>query len=150
MRFGMLLKTDYNARAFRGQRAALVNLCASLHGGRRLSLVNRLLLLELLSVFYHLKQAACSSQPIKTMVASPGPEARRRAAAEYIRGITGVAVPHACDGAFRAALSDGVLLCAAVNAAFPGAVAQVRAARIKKLPMQVQGAHASWRYPMWL
>jgi hypothetical protein len=49
----------------------------------------------------------------------------RRAAAEWVRELTGAAVPHDSDRAFRAALTDGVILVHLLNALRPGAVARV-------------------------
>jgi hypothetical protein len=52
-------------------------------------------------------------------------EARLAEAAEHIVAVTGCDVPCGSAGEFASALADGVLLCAVVNSAFPGAVPEV-------------------------
>ena len=51
--------------------------------------------------------------------------ARRRAAAEWVEGLTGIALPTSSDHAFRGALRDGVLLCRILDLLRPGMVAKV-------------------------
>jgi hypothetical protein len=68
-----------------------------------------------------------SGSPVRTPPnqALPSLAAKRKAASEFLRSSTGVALPYATDQAFRAALKDGVLLCRLANALWPGIVAQV-------------------------
>lgn len=51
--------------------------------------------------------------------------ARRRAAAEWIESLTGIALPTSSDHAFRGALRDGILLCKVLNILRPGIILQV-------------------------
>ena len=51
--------------------------------------------------------------------------ARRRAAAEWIENLTGIALPTSSDHAFRGALRDGILLCKVLNTIRPGIIPQV-------------------------
>lgn len=51
--------------------------------------------------------------------------ARRRAAAEWIESLTGIALPTSSDHAFRGALRDGILLCKVLNILRPGIIPQV-------------------------
>ncbi len=51
--------------------------------------------------------------------------ARRRAAAEWVEGLTGIALPTSSDHAFRGALRDGVLLCRILDLLRPGMLAKV-------------------------
>lgn len=53
--------------------------------------------------------------------------ARRRAAAEWIESLTGIALPTSSDHAFRGALRDGILLCKVLNILRPGIIPQVGA-----------------------
>lgn len=55
--------------------------------------------------------------------------ARRRAAAEWIESLTGIALPTSSDHAFRGALRDGILLCKVLNILRPGIIPQVSASR---------------------
>ena len=54
---------------------------------------------------------------------------RRRAAAEWVEALTGVALPTASDAALRSALRDGALLCHLLNILRPGVVPKVQIAR---------------------
>lgn len=51
--------------------------------------------------------------------------ARRRAAAEWVEDLTGIALPTSSDHAFRGALRDGILLCKVLNILRPGSIPQV-------------------------
>ena len=51
--------------------------------------------------------------------------AGRRAAAEWIEELTGIALPTSSDHAFRGALRDGILLCKVLNILRPGIIPQV-------------------------
>lgn len=51
--------------------------------------------------------------------------ARRRAAAEWVQNITGIALPTASDHAMRAALRDGVIFCTILNTLRPGVLPKV-------------------------
>jgi hypothetical protein len=53
--------------------------------------------------------------------------ARRRAAAEWVAGLTGDRLPVDTDLSFRRHLRDGVLLCKLINAVKPGTVTRVSA-----------------------
>lgn len=50
---------------------------------------------------------------------------RRQEAAAFIESLTGTAVDHTTDQAFRAGLRDGVLLCNVVNFLVPGRITEV-------------------------
>ena len=50
---------------------------------------------------------------------------RRRAAAEWVEGLTGIALPIASDAALRGALRDGMLLCKILNILRPGILPKV-------------------------
>lgn len=56
---------------------------------------------------------------------------RRRAAAEWVESLTGIALPTASDAALRGALRDGILLCKLLNILRPGILPKVR----KQLPL---------------
>ena len=60
--------------------------------------------------------------------------ARRRAAAEWIEELTGIALPTSSDHAFRGALRDGILLCKVLNILRPGIISQVAQASPLTLP----------------
>ena len=51
---------------------------------------------------------------------------RRRAAAEWVESLTGIALPTASDAALRGALRDGILLCKLLNILRPGILPKVR------------------------
>ncbi len=67
------------------------------------------------------------STPISASVQSVQVQntARRRAAAEWIEELTGIALPTSSDHAFRGALRDGILLCKVLNILRPGIIPQV-------------------------
>ncbi|KAL0030034.1 hypothetical protein WJX79_002301 [Trebouxia sp. C0005] len=69
-----------------------------------------------------------SSTPISGSVQSVQVQntARRRAAAEWIEELTGIALPTSSDHAFRGALRDGILLCKVLNILRPGIIPQVQ------------------------
>ena len=50
---------------------------------------------------------------------------RRRAAAEWVESLTGIALPTASDAALRGALRDGLLLCKLLNILRPGILPKV-------------------------
>ena len=50
---------------------------------------------------------------------------RRRAAAEWVESLTGIALPTASDAALRGALRDGLLLCKILNILRPGILPKV-------------------------
>lgn len=50
---------------------------------------------------------------------------RRRAAAEWVEVLTGIALPTAADAALRGALRDGMLLCKILNILRPGILPKV-------------------------
>ena len=56
---------------------------------------------------------------------------RRRAAAEWVESLTGIALPTASDAALRGALRDGILLCKLLNILRPGIMPKVR----KQVPL---------------
>jgi hypothetical protein len=79
---------------------------------------------------------SASSQPASLARSSMSPSDsrvvksanRRQLAAEWISVLTGAAVPHDSDAAFRASLRDGVTLCRLLNVLRPGSVGKVRVA----------------------
>ena len=58
---------------------------------------------------------------------------RRRAAADWIESLTGVAVSATSDRHFRESLKDGTLLCQVLNIIRPGCITQVIAMSAKQL-----------------
>ena len=61
--------------------------------------------------------------------------ARRRAAAEWIEDLTGIALPTSSDHAFRGALRDGILLCKVLNIIRPGVIPQVAYFDLTTMPL---------------
>lgn len=59
---------------------------------------------------------------------------RRRAAADWIEGLTDVAVSTASDKHFRDSLKDGTLLCQVLNIIRPGCITQVRPQPLSRNP----------------
>eukprot|EP00877_Chromochloris_zofingiensis_P005398 jgi/Chrzof1/1485/Cz10g09180.t1 len=51
--------------------------------------------------------------------------AKRKAAAEWVESLIGVALPYSSDRAFRAGLQDGVALCRLANAIWPGVIPKI-------------------------
>ena len=78
----------------------------------------------------HLAREAASSHERRVPSAADGrtPQSaygrmeRRKAAADWAEGLTGVALPVAADTTFRGALRDGILLCRILNTLRPGAI----------------------------
>ena len=58
---------------------------------------------------------------------------RRRAAAEWVEALTGIALPTASDAALRGALRDGMLLCKILNILRPGILPKVPVLTTQKL-----------------
>ena len=56
---------------------------------------------------------------------------RRRAAADWIESLTGVAVSATSDRHFRESLKDGTLLCQVLNIIRPGCITQVLSSQIE-------------------
>ena len=61
---------------------------------------------------------------------------RRRAAAEWVESLTGIALPTASDAALRGSLRDGILLCKLLNILRPGILPKARPSECVHTPAQ--------------